>query len=522
MKYIITLFLILIIILTGGYYLLFTASGNDKITPYINNYISKKIPKYTKVRLNNFRLTPTRINANITINDSLNAKIIGDFALTGKKFDLDYRLFSKRFKVKNFVMQDKLDLIGKIKGDIEHIFIEGSGKAINSDVSYTLEIDKKIIKDIQIDIEKGNLKSLLLLTGQKPFASGELDLYINMPKLDSKNPIGDAKLVLHQGTINSDLIYKEFNITLPDNFTYQANLKSKLKNNYATLDGDIKTTLANLFLKNSKVYYKDKKLLTDYQLVVKELSKLESLIGKKLKGELNIIGKAMFDKTLMLAGYTKSFGGKIDFTLKDSKVDATLKGVPLTKIMHTLIYPEVFESAVFGDIEYNFISKRGEINAELVNARFLPNKITTSLKEYAKVDLIKEKYNQTTFTADLDANEVLFDFKAKSDKSYISILDAKFLKSQNKIDAKFDINIDEKDFSGTIKGDILKPRVKLDTSQYLKTKIIKEVDKFIDEKISDKTKQKLQKELEKIGTRDLNVSKKAEEELRGLFRNLFN
>jgi len=185
--------------------------------------------------------------------------------------------------------------------------------------------------------------------------------------------------------------------------------------------------------------------------------------------------------------------------------------VPLTKIMHTLIYPEVFESAVFGNIIYNLISKKGEINTNLVNARFLQNQITTSLKEYAEIDLIKERYNQTTFTADLDVDGALFDFKAKSNKSYISILNAKILKSQNRIDAKFDINIDDKDFSGTIKGDILKPRVKLDTSQYLKTKVIKEVDKFIDEKI-----------LKKMGVKDLNVSKKAEEELRGLLRSLFN
>ena len=508
MKYLITLFLILIIILSGGYYLLFTASGNDRITPYINNYISKKIPK---VRLDNFRLTPSQINANITINNSLNAKIIGDVALIGKKFDLDYQLFSKRFKIQNFIMKDKLDLKGKIKGDIEHIFIEGSGEAINSNISYALEVDKQIIKDIQIDVEKGNLKSLLLLTGQKPFASGEFDLYINMPKLDAKNPIGNATFVLHNGSVNNNLIYDEFNISLPDNFTYQANLKSKLKNNYATLEGNIKTTLGNLFLDNSKVYLKDKKLLADYQLVIKDLSKLESLVGKKLRGELNVVGKAMFDKTLMLAGYTKSFGGKIDFTLKDSKTNATLKGVPLTKIMHTLIYPEVFESAVFGNIIYNLISKKGEINTNLVNARFLQNQITTSLKEYAEIDLIKERYNQTTFTADLDVDGALFDFKAKSNKSYISILNAKILKSQNRIDAKFDINIDDKDFSGTIKGDILKPRVKLDTSQYLKTKVIKEVDKFIDEKI-----------LKKMGVKDLNVSKKAEEELRGLLRSLFN
>lgn len=92
---------------------------------------------------------------------------------------------------------------------------------------------------------------------------------------------------------------------------------------------------------------------------------------------------------------------------------------------------------------------------------------------------------------------------------------------KNIIDAKFDIKIDGKDFSGTIKGDMKKPKVKLDSSKYLKQKASKEICKFIDKRISDKTKKRVTDKLKEFGLGDTNSSLNAEDALKGLIKGLF-
>jgi hypothetical protein len=520
MKYFISLLLIIASITGGAYYLLFTGNGNDILKPFINSYISAKSGEYD-VALTSFRLTPSAIDANITVNNSLNANINGDLDLLAKKFDLDYLIFSKSFKMKDFTLNEKIDIKGTVKGTPSKISLDGFAKAINSNLKYSLKTDNKELNNIHIDIEKGSLRSFLMLANQKPYLNGKFDLHVNMPKLDIQNPKGKASLLLHPAKVNTKLIKDDFNITLPEDFSYQADIHSNVKGSYASLEGKIKTTLANLFLDNGKIYIKSKKLTTNYTLDIPKLANLEPIIGKKLRGAVKSTGIAEFDKVIKINGTSKSFGGDIIYTLQNSKLTTKIASVPLTNIFHTLIAPKIFEGMIFGDVRYDLAAKKGKVDTKIERVKLLPNQVTDILKNYANIDLTKERYNQTTFTADLVDNLVTFDFDAKSKKSYIAVKDGLITKDKNSIDAKFDIKIDGKDFSGTIKGDIKKPHVKLDSSKYLKQKVSKEINKFIDKKISDKTKQKVTDKLKKLGIGDTNGSKNAEDALKGLIKGLF-
>jgi hypothetical protein len=520
MKYLISLLFIIASILGGAYYLLFTGSGNDILKPFINSYISTKSGEYD-VNLENFRLTPSTIEADIMVNNSLDAKIDGSLNLLSQEFDLNYLLVSESFKMKDFALNEKIDLKGTVKGTPSHVSLEGLGKAINSNLKYSLKTEDKEIHDMHIDIEQGSLRSFLLLANQKPYLTGKFDIHVDMPKLDIQNPTGKASLVLHRGKVNIDLIKEDFNITLPEDFRYSADIHSKVKGTYASLEGTLKTTLANLFLREGKIYIKSKKVETNYTLEVPKLSKLESIIGKTLSGTLKSTGVAEFDKGLKIRGNSKSFGGDIAYTLKGAKLDAKITSVPLTNIFHTLIAPKIFEGLIFGDVTYNLTTSKGKIDTKIESVKLLPNQVTDILKNHANINLTKERYNQTTFTADLNENLITFDFDAKSKKSYIAVKEGLITKDKNTIDAKFDLKIDGKDFSGTIKGDIKKPNVQLDSSKYLKQKVSKEISKFIDKKISDKTKQKITDKLKKFGLGDTNSSLDAEDALKGLIKGFF-
>ncbi len=384
-----------------------------------------------------------------------------------------------------------------------------------------MKTDDKEIHDIHVDIKKGSLRSFLLLANQKPYLTGKFDIHVDMPKLDMQNPTGKASLVLHKGKVNRDLIKEDFNVTLPEDFQYSADIHSNVKGTYASLDGKLKTTLANLFLKEGKIYIKSKKVETNYTLDVPKLSKLEPIIGKKLRGTLKSTGVAEFDKEVKISGNSKSFGGDINYILKGAKLDAKIVSVPLTNIFHTLIAPKIFEGMIFGDVTYDLTTSKGKIDTKIETVKLLPNQVTDILKNYANINLTKERYNQTTFTADLDDNLITFDFDAKSKKSYIVVKEGLVEKEKNTIDTKFDIKIDGKDFSGVIKGDMKKPKVKLDSSKYLKQKVSKEIGKFIDKKISDKTKQKVTDKLKKFGLGDANSSLNAEDAIKGLIKGFF-
>ena len=520
MKYFISLLLIITSIIGGAYYLLFTGNGNDTLKPFINDYISTQSGDYD-IDLKNFRLTPSTIDLNITVNKSLDANINGDLNLLSQEFDLKYLLFSKSFKMKDFKLDEKIDLKGTVKGTPQKISLEGLGKAINSNLKYSLKTDDKEIHDIHIDVEKGSLRSFLLLANQKPYLAGKFDLHVDMPKLDIENPTGKGSLVLHQGKVNRDLIKEDFNLTLPKDFQYSADIHSNVKGSYASLDGKLKTTLADLFLKEGKIYIKSKKVETNYTLDVPKLSRLEPITGKKLRGALKATGVAEFDKGVKISGNSKSFGGDISYVLKESKLDAKIASVPLTNIFHTLIAPKIFEGMIFGDVTYDLTTSKGKIDTKIDTVQLLPNQVTDILKNYVNIDLTKERYNQTTFTADLDDNLITFDFDAKSKKSYIAVKEGLVEKDKNTIDAKFDIKIDGKDFSGVIKGDMKKPKVKLDSSKYLKQKVSKEIGKFIDKKISDKTKQKVTDKLKEFGLGEANSSLNAEDAIKGLIKGFF-
>jgi hypothetical protein len=359
----------------GAYYLLFTPHGNDILKPFIKDYISSRSGGYDVV-LKNYKLTPSKIDANLTIDSKYDANIHGDINLLSQKFDLKYTLFS-----------------------------------------------------------------------------------------DNKEDL---------------------------------------------LNGTLKTEEASL-----------KKIVTNYTLNIPNLSKLEPIIGYRLRGDLETKGIAELGKETKIGGFCKSFGGDIDYILKNSKLDVKISSIPLTNIFYTLITPEIFKGMLFGDVTYDLTTQKGKLDAKIETLKILPNQVTDILKNYVNINFTKERYNQTIFKANMDNNLVTFDFDAKSKNSHIHVKDGLIEKNENLIDSKFYIMIDGKDFSGTIKGNLQKPDVKLDSSQYLEQTISKKVNDFIDGMISDKTKKTITDTLKEIGLGDTNNSLNIEDTVKGLLKEFF-
>lgn len=170
MRTIIIIFLLLALLLQGLLFLIFTSSGNNIILPYLNSYLAKKTPQ-VKIEIKKFRLRPDSISMTSKINDTIELRAQGNIDLFSQQFDINYTLDTNEIKTPTLSIKKRIKIFGTAKGNMNDMQIYGNGFALDSTIRYKLSLLNNYPKDIQIAIKDANLKSLLVLAGQKPYSS---------------------------------------------------------------------------------------------------------------------------------------------------------------------------------------------------------------------------------------------------------------------------------------------------------------------------------------------------------------
>ncbi|CAA6826367.1 MAG: Unknown protein [uncultured Sulfurovum sp.] len=173
--------------------------------------------------------------------------------------------------------------------------------------------------------------------------------------------------------------------------------------------------------------------------------------------------------------------------------------------MTVLSYPLVFKAPLIGEFYYDLKSRQGTLNSTLNKAQLLENQLTQLVKQIRGIDLTKERYNETHFNAILNKNLIDIDFQAKSKRALFAIPSGQINKLNNTINASYEIDIDNKDIGGKIQGNISKPNVTVDSSNYL------------EEKVADVIKENISEETLK----DLGLDKIKPETIKNLLGDLF-
>ena len=312
--------------------------------------------------------------------------------------------------------------------------------------------------------------------------------------------------------LSDDVELKDFSLStsqLDTNLTIQNRYNANIQGNISTLMRKFDLTYKVDDFLNGTLISKDislDKITTSFTAKIPDLSKLEPLIGYKLRGELETKGIAQISKKRKISGFCKSFGGDIEYKIVNDKLTAKMGSIPISNLLYTLISPQILEGLLSGDVEYDINSKKGFLKANIENLKILPNQVTNLLKNYVDIDFAKEKFDTTSLTANIDNNLIGFNFDAKSTNSHVRIKDGLIKKAENLIDAKFSLIIDNKDFTGTIKGDLNNPNVELDSSQYIKEKLSKGIDDFINQHISKDTQKTITDKLKELGVTDVNAT----------------
>ena len=340
MRFVILVILCVVLLFEGLLFVLFTAPGNALLLPYLNSYLEQKVPQ-AKVVLKKIRLKPDSIAMIAELNDAIDVRAKGDIDLFSQYFDINYTIDTEEIKTPTLTIKEHITVKGNAKGHAENMQIEGRGVAFKSAIRYGISLVKQNPQHINIDIKDADLQSLLVVAGQKPYATGRLSLHANMPDFAPLNPQIDAVLGIKNGIFNSKHIAKDFNITLPAHTTYQTDFVVKTENRRITFDGSFNSNLANLTLKKGKYHLLSNTLSTGYRLIIPKLEKLSNITKAPLKGELVMDGTVSLKNNLpAVTGSTKSFGGTIDFNYSADTLIATLKKVHNATLLYKLGQPK--------------------------------------------------------------------------------------------------------------------------------------------------------------------------------------
>ena len=436
----ISLTLLIILIIGSVFGVLFTSTGNNFISSYIENKVNDE-SNNVQLKVNAFTLTFDTINFNATINDNSTINVAGDLKIFKKKVDLTYDIkINELSKLQNLTKQKlngPFSTSGTFKGDANFSVIDGISNIAKSDTSYNLKLVNFEAKNINFDIKNAKVEDLLFLLNNKIFAKGNLNLKGDIKNADIKNLDGKIIAKLTKGKINNEVINKEFKQKIQSRVYFKGDVVANLSPNSVKVKSDIITSLVDVFANNTVVNLENGNIQSDYKIDIKNLANLQGIIGTKLFGNFLTTGNiTKTAKVLKVDGISDVFGSDTSYSLKMDEnntqlVDFNIKDAKIDKLLHILNEPvyAVGRLNINGKIrnsQSNGMS--GDINTNISDGKLINPVVNTVFKQKLKKTIkysgdINTKFvakeaitsaNLKTSLASIDIKKAVLNFKDSS------------------------------------------------------------------------------------------------------------
>ena len=436
------LFLTIIIILIIGsvYGTLFTKYGNGIIASYIESKVNDG-QEDVKLKVNDFRLTFNTINFDAKINDDSQILISGDLAIFKQSVDLKYDIkINDLATLKNLTKQDlkgPFSTNGTFVGDKNNAVIQGFTNIALSETNYHLNLVNFEPKNINLNLKDAKIEELLTLLNKPNYANGTLNITADIKNIDVTNLDGMITASISKGKINNDIVNKEFKQTITSAINIETNINASLLGKKVEIKSEVISSIADIFLDKTVIDLEKNKTFSDYRIDVKNLNKLEGVIGKKLNGDFYTSGNIFVENSnISIAGNSNIFESTSTYNLKlkDSNlenINFKIEDAKIEKLLHMLNEP-VYATGnlnIDGDIKnakietldglINTKISEGEIIDEVVNTVF-----NQKIKDTVTFDLNVDTSlvpNQAISKADINTNllnvnvnKAVFDFNEAS------------------------------------------------------------------------------------------------------------
>jgi hypothetical protein len=456
---------ILILISLGFSYLLYTPSGNRYLYNFASYTLSQKADLRIEVKSIKLCEYPQVV---VEMNVERKAKLIFTGALNYTDVDMDYNMTSDCIASDVCKIDDNIDVKGHVRGPYSRLAVTGEGKALDGKVQYSLIKFTDKVEDLNITMHEVNSSKLLTLLGQEAIIKGKADLTVTFEMMDKDNK---------QGSFTYDVRDNNFS-GIPLNL----HTKVDIDNMQQTFIIDISAPYLKLNISKGN-YDQEKKLAKAFYILdIKDIGKLETLLGYKYIGPFYAMGEMIYDEHLSIGGLSKSFGGMIDYIFEKDGLTVELIDVSFKDFMSLFPFPPMIDADTTGYIYYNFIQETLVVNTKLKNTKFVPSSLVDTVRKKSGVNMLKETFDDSTLEATYHQSLLFGDLKLANEKSYFHLTNVKMDSEKNIINAYFDFKMQKQEFTGKVYGVLDDPDVDLDMHKLIMYQMDKQLDAIMGKK----------------------------------------
>jgi len=405
MKYLAGFLGFVAVLVFGIYVLAFTPFGNAIVAPMLES----KIRQETKLesKLSAFRVNMRNFALVLELSPENIVEVNGDYSLFFKTFDATFKVkFGKLNDLQPLTQmqfEGTLFTQGSAKGDMDFIQINGTSELANSQTTYSMELDGLRLSAIMAKVKQADLPSLLVLSGKKPYASGKIDLDIELKNTLPHALDGTITLKTQNAKIDSKLMQSDLNVTMPE-MAFDMDLHVRLDRERIDYVCALNSPLAKI---NSSGKVIPAPLWVDikYDLDIEELGVLKPITHAAIRGPLKLEGTLKGAKEKMsVDGKSDICGSETTFAalLQDFEpmsLQAKMKNLQLEKVLHMFEQPHYADGIV-------------SLNVDLSDARSesLKGKVITTVTN----GLLDAAYLKKTFAFESEMPRTIFDVTSES------------------------------------------------------------------------------------------------------------
>jgi hypothetical protein len=372
---------------------------------------------------------------------------------------------------------------GKVKGTKEKMFVNGESDLADSQTTFKALLKDFQPKTLQAQIHALKLQKLLYMLKQPHYADALFDMKLDIKDANMKNLQGTVNTEITKGLLDSKYLSRAyaFKSRMPKT-TFHAKTFTTLNKKSIDTKAEIFSTLADLYLKKAHFDMKEGALKSDYLVKIDNLDQLYFVTERHLKGSLTAEGDIKKAKDLDFTTHAKIAGGTVDAKLHNNDFHADINQLQTLDILDMLLYPKIIKSSIDADLDYNIATSKGLLKGFLSHGKFTKNQVLDLTKQYAHIDLYKQRFNGD-IGAKIDKENIFASLNLKSNTSSIVTKNTYINSKTKQIRSLIDINANKHPLVVKLSGDITKPKVRIDASKILKKEAKKAITKELQKRL---------------------------------------
>jgi len=380
-------------------------------------------------------------------------------------------------------VRGKLKLSGTLKGNKENMQLLGKSDIAASKTTFGVKLANFSPKSAQVVIKDLKLQKLLYMIKQPHYADAIINIDADIKNADVKNLDGTILTTVNKGLLDSRYLTKayKFKSRMPRT-TFNLKADTKLDKNLVGTKLTLTSTLANLNSKDIRFNIKDGSVQSDYKVHIKDLNKLYFATERHLKGAFTANGDLKKAKDLDFTMHSNVADGKVDAKLHNDDFHADINALQTLDILDMLIYPKIFKSKIDATLDYNLASSKGNFKGFLSEGSFTRNQVLDLTKQYAHIDLYKQKFKGDV-SANIKKENILASLDLSSNTSSIVTKNTYINTKTKRIKSTIEITANKNPLIVKLSGNVERPKVQVDASKILKKEATKAVTKELNKRL---------------------------------------